>query len=84
MKKKHTPQEMNQEQVRNILKFIDASQDEGVKESVFSRLGHECFYARHLDDWIGQYTGDVQASMSRRHRNTGRGWSSRRMARRSS
>ena len=61
MKKPHIPQEMNQEQVKNILKFIEASQDETVKESIFSQLGHECFYTRNLDDWIGQYTGNVQA-----------------------
>ena len=61
MKKTHIPQEMNQEQVKNILKFIEASQDETVKESIFSQLGHECFYARNLDDSIGQYTGNVQA-----------------------
>jgi hypothetical protein len=61
MKKSHIPQETNQEQVKNILKFIDASQDEGVKKSIFNQLGHECFYARSLDAWIGQYTGNVQA-----------------------
>ena len=65
MKKSHTPQEMNQEQVKNILKFIDASPDESVKKSIFGQLGHECFYARHLDDWIGQYTGKVQAFLDR-------------------
>ena len=61
MKKAHTFLEMNQEQVKNILKFIDALQDEGIKRSIFSQLGHECFYARHVDDWIGRYTGNVQA-----------------------
>jgi hypothetical protein len=60
MKKKHVPQEMNQEQVINLLRFVDASQSEAVKDSIFSRLGHECFYARNLDAWIGQHTGDVQ------------------------
>ena len=65
MKKSHLPQEMSQEQVRNILKFIDASQSEPVKESIFSRLGHECFYARKLDAWIEQYRGDVQAFLDR-------------------
>lgn len=65
MKKPHIPQEMNQEQVKNILKFVDASQDEHVKKSIFSQLGQECFYSRHLDDWIGQYTGDVQAFLDR-------------------
>jgi hypothetical protein len=61
MKRKHTPQAMNHEQVRNILKFIEASQTESVKESIFRQLGHECFYARKLDEWIGHYKGDVQA-----------------------
>ena len=65
MKKSHIPQEMNPEQVKNILKFIDALQDESVKESIFSQLGHECFYARKLDDWIAQYSGDVQAFLDR-------------------
>jgi hypothetical protein len=65
VKKSHIPQEMNQEQVKNILKFIDALQDESVKESIFSQLGHECFYARKLDDWIAQYSGDVQAFLDR-------------------
>lgn len=65
VKKPHMPQEMNQEQVKNILKFIDASQSESVKNSIFSQLGHECFYARKLDGWIEQYRGDVQAFLDR-------------------
>jgi hypothetical protein len=65
MSKAHIPQEMNQEQVKNILKFVDASQSEAVKHSIFSQLGHECFYARKLDEWIGQYSGDVQAFLDR-------------------
>lgn len=61
MKKPHVPLEMNQDQVRNILKFIDASQSETVQESIFSQLGHECFYAGKLDGWIAPYRGRVQA-----------------------
>ena len=61
----NVPQKMCQEQVKNILKFIDASQSEGVKSSIFSQLGHECFYARKLDGWIGQFKGDVQAFLDR-------------------
>lgn len=60
-KKEHVPQEMNQEQVKNLLKFVDSSQSEAVKESVFGQLGYECFYARDLNKWIGPYVGDVQA-----------------------
>lgn len=65
MKKPHIPQEMCQEQVKNILKFVDASQNESVKSSIFSQLGYECFYARKLDGWIEQYRGDVQAFLDR-------------------
>lgn len=61
MKKKHIAQEINPEQVQNILKFVDASQSEAVKESIFHQLGHECFYVRKLDEWIRQYKEDVQA-----------------------
>ncbi len=55
------PQPMNEEQVKNILRFVDASQSEPVKESIFSRLGHECFFVRKLDGWIAPYRGNVQA-----------------------
>jgi len=65
MKQQPIPQEMNQEQVKNTLKFIDASESESVKNSIFSQLGHECFYARKLDEWIQQYRGDVQAFLDR-------------------
>jgi hypothetical protein len=63
--KKHVPQEMNREQVINILKFIDASQSESIKESIFSHLGYECFYSRNLDKWIKPYTENVQAFLDR-------------------
>ena len=65
MKTPHRPQDMNQEQVKNILKFIDASQSESVKTRIFHQLGYECFYARKLDEWIDQYRGDVQAFLDR-------------------
>ena len=63
--KKHIQQEMNQEQVKNILKFIDDSYSESIKESIFGQLGHECFYSRNLDKWIETYTDDVQAFLDR-------------------
>ncbi len=61
MKKTHIPMEMNPTQVRNILKFIDASQSEVVKEEIFTQLGQECFYVRKINAWVEQYQGDVQA-----------------------
>ncbi len=67
MKQQPTPQEIEitQEQVKNVLKAIDASQSEPVKSALFGQLGHECFYARKLDAWIAQYQGDVQAFLDR-------------------
>lgn len=63
--KKQVSIEMNEEQVKNILKFIDTSQDESTKASIFSQLGYECFYSRNLNKWIENYTGDVQAFLDR-------------------
>ena len=63
MKKTHVPIEMNQEQVINILKFIDASQPEAVKERIFSQLGQECFACRKVGAWIETFDGDLQALM---------------------
>jgi hypothetical protein len=45
MKRKHIHQEMNQEQDGNILKIIDASQSEVVKESIFRQLGHQLSFS---------------------------------------
>lgn len=59
--KKHVPQAMSEAQVRNILKYIDTSQVESVKESVFEQLGYECFFSRGLDKWIDQYVDNVPA-----------------------
>ena len=64
-KKKDTPQEMHQDQVINILKYVDLSQREPVKEDIFSRLGYECFHSRKLGNWIGKYTDNVQAFLDR-------------------
>jgi hypothetical protein len=63
MKKTNVPIEMNQEQVKKLLKFIDASQPEAVKASIFSQLGHECFTCRNVDAWIGKFDGNLQALM---------------------
>ena len=52
MKKAHVPQDMNQEQVQNILKFIEDTQSDSVTHNIFSQLGYECFHARKLDKWI--------------------------------
>lgn len=56
---------MNQEQVKNLLKYIDAQADETLKDNVFSRLGHECFYSNHLDQWVDGFKGDVQGFLDR-------------------
>ena len=52
---------MNQGQVQNILKYIDATQSEAVKSSIFDRLGRECFTAHRLDESLAPYRGNVQA-----------------------
>lgn len=59
------PQDMQPDQVKNILSFIDASQSDEVKRSIFGQLGHECFYTRKLDKWVEQYRGNVQGFLDR-------------------
>ncbi len=54
-------EEVNLQQVQNVLKYIDATQSETVKDSIFRQLGRECFYTRNLDRWLEQYRGAVQA-----------------------
>jgi hypothetical protein len=51
---------INQDQVNNLLKYVDATQDETVKASIFTQLGHDCFFSRHHDQWIDSFDGDVQ------------------------
>jgi hypothetical protein len=51
---------MNQEQVNNLLKSIDTTLDETAKIYLFTQLGHDCFFCRHLDQWVDQSEGDVQ------------------------
>ena len=59
--KKSALVDMSQDQVQEVMKFIDASIDEPVREKIFNKLGYECFYSRKLDNWIGKYTGNVQS-----------------------
>ena len=59
------PQQMNQEQVKNLLKYVDAALDETVKRNVFTQLGHECFRCNHLDRWLEEFNGDVQMFLDR-------------------
>jgi hypothetical protein len=63
--RKNALQNINPDQVRNVLKFIDSSQEEFVKESIFGRLGVECFTSRKLDEWVAPYRGNVQAFLDR-------------------
>lgn len=60
MSKKHVPAEMNQEQVKNLLKFIDATQSEKIKKTIFGQLGRQCFYCLKLDKWLKEFKGNPQ------------------------
>lgn len=48
---------MNENQVRNVFKFIHGTQSEEVKESIFGQLGYQCFHASGFDQWLEQYRG---------------------------
>jgi hypothetical protein len=51
---------MNDEQVRNLLTYIDGAIDETAKKAIFSRLGEECFRCGHSDQWIDSFKGDIK------------------------
>ena len=57
--------ELNRDQINNVLKFVDAGQDEKVKKEVFSELGRQCFFCRTVKDWVEGFDGDVQAFLDR-------------------
>jgi hypothetical protein len=59
------PQPMNQEQVKNILKFIEATQSEQVKDEIFSQLGRECFHSRDFEGFLAPFKDDVQSYLDR-------------------
>ena len=61
MTESHKYMDMNQAQVRNILTYIDETQDEPVKKDLFGQLGYQCFHAGKTRDWIASFNGDVQA-----------------------
>ena len=66
MKKPYpSEEEINQEQMKKLLQFIETSQSESVKESLFGQLGRECFQVRKLDRWLESYSGDGQAFLDR-------------------
>lgn len=65
MDTKHVPEPMNQEQVKNILKFIDATQSDETKRAIFSQLGHDCFHCSHQAEWLAPFKNNIQAFLDR-------------------
>jgi hypothetical protein len=49
--------EMNKDQVKCILQYIDTAQSDQIKRDIFCQLGIECFHARHVYDWIMSFHG---------------------------
>lgn len=60
MEKEHTFFPMNQDQVKSILKFIDATETEATKCTIFSQLGRECFQCSPMPEHVAQFTDDPQ------------------------
>jgi hypothetical protein len=57
--------EMNHEQVKSILGYIDRTQPEHVRQDIFCQLGRQCFKAHNLYDWVVSYQDNVQAFFDR-------------------
>ncbi len=62
---KTKPLPMNEDQVKNLLKFIDATQSEHVKNEVFSQNGYNCFHCRGLEERVRKSGEDVAAFLDR-------------------
>ena len=52
-------------QIHNTLQFIDRTQSEAVKRSIFSELGCQCFQATGVADFLDQFRGRPEAYLSR-------------------
>jgi hypothetical protein len=63
MNKTHLTIPINQDQINNLLAYIDNQPDETIKKNVFTRLGYECFYSRSRTQWIDQFNGNLQEFM---------------------
>ncbi len=56
-KNKNIRQQINPAQVNLVFKFVDSTQTESVKESIFGKLGNECLFPRKLNKWIESFKG---------------------------
>ena len=54
-----------EDQIRNVFRYLDETQSEEVKKTVFQRLGHECFFSTGAVSWVKQFGGDIQAFLDR-------------------
>lgn len=57
--------ESDREQVQALLTYIDATQSEAVKNSIFSELGRGCFIRHKMGAWVDSFDGDAQAFLDR-------------------
>jgi hypothetical protein len=65
---------MNKTQIRQLLRFIDASVDEPDKKNIFSRLGYECLYSRNYDKWINSFKENTDEFFNRVQRGESKYW----------
>ena len=48
---------LNAQQIKNTLQYIDETQSEEVKQSVFGELGRQCYHATGIGEWLEQFRG---------------------------
>jgi hypothetical protein len=53
--------DMNKEQVKNILKYIDSMNNRNIKRDIFCQLGNECFNSGHTKEWVMGFKNDYQS-----------------------
>jgi len=61
MEKKPVSIPVNPEQMQRIFTFIDATQPEETKRTIFGQLGAYCFECAHQEAWIAPYRENFQS-----------------------
>lgn len=56
---------LNAQQIKNTLKFIEDTQGEDAKRSIFGELGRQCFHAAGIAKRMEQYRGRAEDYLKR-------------------
>jgi len=67
-------EQVNKNQVRQLLKFIDTEINESDKKKIFNKLGTECLYSRNYDKWVIGFRDQQEEFFNRVKRGESKYW----------